>query len=140
MGDNSYPLSMPTHWSVVLAIGVGVYVGKGEGARESVATRADVVTDPVACIGLVPTMTPDFKPWDIFPGAVDGFLAVEWDWECNESGLEGGFTVGMRDFVVVDDIGFTGEELQDRVLVGGRLGCVAGLGEGLRSRGKQMVM
>jgi len=125
---------MPTRWGVALAIGVGVYVGKGEGARESVAPSADVVTDPVACIGLVPTTTSDFEPWDSFPGAVDGFLAVERDWECNESGLEGGFTVGMRVLVVVDDIGFAGEVLRDRVFVGGRLGCVAGLGEGLGSR------
>jgi len=40
----------------------------------------------------------------------------------------------MRDFAVVDKIGFAGDVARGCVFVDGRLGCVADLGEGLGSR------
>jgi len=65
---------MPTCCVTVLDIGDGETEGTGGKVRESVAPCAGVVTDPVACIGLVPTTTTDCES---FPGTVDRFLTVD---------------------------------------------------------------
>ena len=138
---------MPTRCVGTLAMGVGVSGSGGGRGRESgggiewepgwesEAPWFCVVTDPVACMGLVPTTTADFEPWVNFPGAaVCRFLVVARDCELSEAGLEGGLAVGIRDIVVDDKVGFAGEVARDCVLADGRFGSVEVLGEGLGSR------